>query len=175
MYHLGKKIKNNQDEYDAKCYLSIIYDSKKYFVFYLRFGLLPYILQIRNRFLTIPYTFEGTFMKTAQNKRSEARYGCDVPVEGKTGSEFDQTKTVDISRHGIGFISSHPIPVNQKIAVELALKPDTEPVLVIGVVKWVRKISDGDKYRVGMTFSEVISGSPTRLDKYFNAGHSAKV
>lgn len=106
-------------------------------------------------------------MKTAQNKRNEARYGCYVPVESKAGSEFDQTKTVDISRHGIGFVTSHPIPVNQKIAVELALKPDTEPVLVVGVVKWVRKLAEGDQYRVGMTFSEIISGSSTRLDKYF--------
>lgn len=107
-------------------------------------------------------------MKSEQNKRNEARYGCYVPVESKSGSEFDQTKTIDISRHGIGFVSSHPIPINQKIAVELALKPDTEPVLVVGVVKWVRKLSDGDKYRVGMTFSEIISGSSTRLDKYFS-------
>ncbi len=108
-------------------------------------------------------------MKTAQNKRSEDRYNCFVPVEGKTGSEFDQTRTVDISRHGIGFLSAHPIPLNQKIAVEIALKPNTEPVLVVGVVKWVRKISDADQYRVGMTFSEIISGSSTRLDKYFTS------
>ncbi len=105
-------------------------------------------------------------MKSAKDNRSEARYGCYVPVEGKSGSEFDQTKTIDISRHGIGFISSHAIPVNQKIAVELALKPNTEPVLVIGVVKWVRKLPDGKQYRVGMTFAEIISGSPTRLDKH---------
>lgn len=109
-------------------------------------------------------------MTTAQNKRTEARHDCYVPVEGKDGSEFDQTKTTDISRHGIGFLSAHSIPINQKIAVEIALKPNTEPVLVIGVVKWVRKLSDSDQYRVGMTFSEILSGSPARLDKYFNAG-----
>jgi c-di-GMP-binding flagellar brake protein YcgR len=108
-------------------------------------------------------------MTLAENKRTEARHDCYVPVESKDGSEFDQTKTVDISRHGIGFLSAHAIPINQKIAVEIALKPNTEPVLVIGVVKWVRKLSDSDQYRVGMTFSEVISGSPTRLNKYFNS------
>ncbi len=107
-------------------------------------------------------------MATASNKRTETRHDCYVPVEGKDGSEFDQTKTVDISRHGIGFLSAHPIPINQKIAVEIALKPNTEPVLVIGVVKWVRKLSDNEQYRVGMTFSEIISGSQTRLDKYFS-------
>jgi hypothetical protein len=107
-------------------------------------------------------------MKTTSNQRTEERYNCYVPVEGKSGSEFDETKTVDISRHGIGFLSTHPIPLNQKIAVEIALKPNTEPVLVVGVVKWVRKISNSDQYRIGMTFSEIISGSPVRLDKYFS-------
>ena len=119
-----------------------------------------------NGFL-ISHTYPRMYMKSPQNKRTEARYGCSVPVEGKTGSEFDNTKTVDISRHGIGFVSDHPIPINQKIAVELALKPNTEPVLVIGVVKWVRKISDSSQYRVGMTFAEIVSGSGVRLDKYF--------
>ena len=108
-------------------------------------------------------------MGTAANQRTETRHNCFVPVEGKDGSEFDQTKTLDISRHGIGFLSSQPIAINQKIALEIVLKPNTEPVMVIGVVKWVRKIEVSDQYRVGMVFSEIISGSPTRLDKYFNS------
>jgi len=108
-------------------------------------------------------------MCAAVNQRSEARYNCFVPVEGKEGSEFDQTKTLDISRHGIGFISSHPVGINQKIALEIVLKPNTEPVMVIGVVKWVRKIGVSDQYRVGLVFSEIISGSSTRLDKYLSS------
>ena len=108
-------------------------------------------------------------MCPAANQRTEARYNCLVPVEGKEGSEFDQTKTLDISRHGIGFLSSHPIGINQKIALEIVLKPNTEPVMVIGVVKWVRKIEVSDQYRVGMVFSEIISGSESRLDKYLNS------
>ena len=103
------------------------------------------------------------------NQRSEPRYDCFVPVEGKSGSEFDRTRTVDISRHGIGFLSSQTIGINQKIALEIVLKPNTQPVMVIGVVKWVRKIEDSEQYRVGLVFSEVISGSPSRLDKYFSS------
>ena len=108
-------------------------------------------------------------MSPVANQRSESRYNCLVPVEGKQGSEFDQTKTLDISRHGIGFLSSHPIGINQKIALEIVLKPNTEPVMVIGVVKWVRKLGVSDQYRIGMVFSEIISGSPTRLDKYLTS------
>ena len=108
-------------------------------------------------------------MSAVANQRSEARYNCFVPVEGKQGYEYDQTKTLDISRHGIGLLSSHPININQKIAVEIVLKPNTEPVMVIGVVKWVRKIGVSDQYRVGMSFAEILSGSPTRLDKYLTS------
>ena len=108
-------------------------------------------------------------MSPASNQRSESRYNCYVPVEGKEGSEFDQTKTLDISKHGIGFLSAHPVGINQKIALEIVLKPNTEPVMVIGVVKWVRKLGDSEQYRVGMVFSEVLSGSPTRLDKYLTS------
>ena len=108
-------------------------------------------------------------MSSAVNQRTEARHNCFVPVEGKDGCEFDSTKTYDISRHGIGFLSSRPIEINQKIALEIVLKPNTEPVMVIGVVKWVRKIETSNQYRVGMVFSEIISGSPVRLDKYFNS------
>jgi hypothetical protein len=103
------------------------------------------------------------------NQRSEARHNCLVPVEGKKGSEFDQIKTLDISRHGLGLLSSHSVGVNQKIALEIVLKPNTEPVIVIGIVKWVRKLEDSDQYRVGMVFSEIISGSSTRLDKYLTS------
>ena len=108
-------------------------------------------------------------MGVETNQRSEARHNCFVPVEGKRGSEFDRTKTVDISRHGIGFLSSHPIGINQKIALEIVLKPNTEPVMVIGVVKWARKVGVSDQYRIGMVFSEIISGSSNRLDKYLTS------
>lgn len=108
-------------------------------------------------------------MCAAVNQRSEARYNCLVPVEGKEGCEFDRAKTLDISRHGIGFLSSQPIGINQKIALEIVLKPNTQPVMVIGLVKWVRKLEVSDQYRIGMVFSEVISGSETRLDKYLTS------
>jgi len=108
-------------------------------------------------------------MSAAANQRSEARFNCLVPIDGKEGSAFDRTKTFDISRHGMGIISSQHVGINQKIALEIVLKPNTEPVMVIGVVKWVRKLEVSDQYRVGLVFSEIISGSSTRLDKYFTS------
>jgi len=108
-------------------------------------------------------------MSAVSNQRVESRFDCFVPVEGKEGREFERTKTLDISRHGIGFLTSQAIGINQKIALEIVLKQNTEPVMVVGVVKWVRKIGITDQYRVGMVFSEIISGSSSRLDKYFTS------
>ena len=82
-------------------------------------------------------------------------------------SSFDQTQTVDISCHGIGFISSCPHNINEKIAIEIQLKPHTNPVLVIGVIKWVRRLSDSEQYRIGMNYDEISSGSRRRLGRYF--------
>jgi len=97
----------------------------------------------------------------------ETRNNCFVPVESKSDSSFDQTQTVDISCHGIGFISSCPHDINEKIAIEIQLKPNTYPVLVIGVVKWVRRLSDSEQYRIGMNYDEISSGSQRRLGQYF--------
>jgi c-di-GMP-binding flagellar brake protein YcgR len=107
-------------------------------------------------------------MENLANKRKSARFDCYVPVNGKEGAAFSSTRTVDISRDGIGFLSNHAIPLNEKVAIELALKPDAEPVLVIGEVKWVRKISDTDQYRIGLTFADVIDGSRDDIDSSLN-------
>ena len=111
-------------------------------------------------------------MKVLSEKRKNKRYQCHVPVDSKQGSSFDSSQTIDISRDGIGFISPHAIPLHEKIAVEIALTPDSDPVLVLGMVKWVCKITDSDQYRIGMSFLEVLSGSPRRLGKYFQADHA---
>ena len=104
-------------------------------------------------------------MMNVENKRKTPRFDCFVPVEGKASSVFSSTKTVDISRDGIGFLSSRPVALKERIAIELALKPDTDPVLVIGEVKWVRKLSDSDQYRIGLTFSDIIDGSKDALNE----------
>ncbi|NLE64321.1 MAG: PilZ domain-containing protein [Elusimicrobia bacterium] len=103
-------------------------------------------------------------METWADKRKSRRFNCLVPVDGKDGAVFATSRTVDISRDGIGFISNRSVPLHEKIAIELALKPDSEPVLVIGEVKWVRKIADGDQYRIGLTFSDIIDGTKDELD-----------
>lgn len=106
-------------------------------------------------------------MNNMTNLRKSERYHCYVPIEGKAGSIFESSQTVDISKGGIGFFSNKEIPLNKKIAIEIALAPEGESVIVIGQVQWVRQLSN--IYRIGMRFANVISGSRSRLDQYFRS------
>jgi len=102
-----------------------------------------------------------------ENRRA-SRQSCLVPVDSKPGTIFDQVRTVDISPGGIGFVSSAKLPLRKKIAVELLLTPDADPVLVLGEVRWVKPIAESELYRVGMKFvKSVADNSRTRLKQYF--------
>ena len=102
-----------------------------------------------------------------KNRRKSERQTCLVPVEGKPGSPFASTQTVDISKKGIGFISKKKIPLDKKIAIELDLEGETEPALVMGQVKWVSRIRHSSYYRVGMLLTQDLStGSRTYLKNY---------
>jgi hypothetical protein len=106
-------------------------------------------------------------MKAKCEMRKNLRLDCFVPVEGKSGSAFAGVRTVDIGRGGVGLISNRPIPINEKIVVQLDLTAEGEPVLVLGQVKWVSKIKNSNNFRVGMTFcDEVAARSRSRLLKY---------
>ncbi len=99
------------------------------------------------------------------NKRKYRRFPCFVPVNGKAGSPFDTSATVDFSKYGFGFISQERIPLNKEITIEIDLGVEEDPIFVTGTVKWVRK--EHDKFRVGIFFKNVLKGSKSRLDKFF--------
>ena len=67
----------------------------------------------------------------------------------------------------IGFVSSHALSFKQKIPIELALSPEGDPLLVEGEVQWIRPLSIRKKYRVGLTFKNILNGSKSRLEQYF--------
>lgn len=106
-------------------------------------------------------------MKTSEHRKID-RTACFVPIDGKEGGIFDDIHTVDISRGGVGFISSQPIPLHKKIAVEVELGSGKDPVLMMGEVRWVRPFKNANAYRIGMKFIKVLSlGSRSRLTQYF--------
>jgi len=109
----------------------------------------------------------STAVKIDGNKRKSIRHGCMVPVEGKRGTAFDRSQTVDISRTGAGLIVHNYVAVNTKMALEIELKPDAEPVLALGQVKWVRQLPGLEAYRLGISFTQLETDSKSRLNKYF--------
>jgi c-di-GMP-binding flagellar brake protein YcgR len=103
------------------------------------------------------------------NQRKNNRLNCLVPVEGKSGTAFDHIKTVDFSKGGLGFVSEAKIPLGKKIAIEIQLGIQEEPIHAIGEVRWVRKIQGTDMYRLGMYFKSVLPGGKNRLNEFFTS------
>ena len=104
-------------------------------------------------------------VKTVQNQRKNMRHDCIVPIEGKRGTAFSGSQTVDISRSGAGLIVQKPIPLNTKMAVQLDLTEDGDPIIAIGEVRWVSQLPDSNTYRVGLSF-DVPSDARSRLNTF---------
>ena len=105
-------------------------------------------------------------MAKASDKRSHARFQCAVPVEGKKGTAFNQSQTIDISRGGVGLIVNNRVAVNSRMAVELNLAADSEPVLAMGQVRWVQRLPDSG-YRLGIAFDQLEAGFQAAFRKQF--------
>ena len=101
------------------------------------------------------------------NKRRSERVSCAVPVDSKKGGLFDQVQTIDFSRGGLGFVSHQRIPINKRVAIELDLFDELEPVVVVGRVRWVRTNGDSETYRIGLAFEDILSGAKSRIAEYF--------
>jgi len=101
-----------------------------------------------------------------ENRKND-RHVCLVPIEGKKGSVFDGTQSVDFSKGGLGFISKRRISVNEEIPIEIELTADDKPVFVIGKVQWAQRILGSKQYRIGVIFKDVLHGSKSRLSQYF--------
>lgn len=106
-------------------------------------------------------------MSKIEKRRKTKRIDCVVPVESKEGGIFDHVKTIDFGRGGVGFVCDHEIPLNQEIAIELDLTEEGEPAYVIGKVRWVQPIEKSKQFRIGLSFDDMLRGSKTRLNKYF--------
>ena len=104
--------------------------------------------------------------KKKKEKRRTIRRECFVPVESKEGTIFENSQTVDISPSGIGFITPQNVTLQKRIPVAIAFNPESDPIIVIGQVKWVRYIPAENYYRVGINFKDVLMGSKSDLKQF---------
>ena len=101
-----------------------------------------------------------------QENRQKSRASCRVPVLCKKGTLLENSLTRDISESGIGLLAQKFVPKDTNLIMEIALSPNAEPVLAVGKVKWVRKVGYGDRYRLGMEFTDISRNAKTRLSGY---------
>ncbi len=106
--------------------------------------------------------------KVSQDKRRNARYHCAVPVEAKRGTAFETSRTVDVSKNGAGLIVNKPIRVDSKMAVELQLAADGEPIIAIGRVTWIQQLPSTSLYRVGLAFTDLEDKLKNKIDRFFD-------
>lgn len=105
-------------------------------------------------------------MTKQANQRKQKRHFCAVPVDAQENSAFADTLTTDISQGGLGMVSSKKVKPHQKIAVQLELTPEGDPVLAVGRVKWVRVETENGSYRFGLHLEKLINGTKAQLKKY---------
>ncbi|MBM3252121.1 MAG: PilZ domain-containing protein [Candidatus Omnitrophica bacterium] len=101
-----------------------------------------------------------------QERRQFYRDQCQVPVLCKRGALLENSITRDISQSGIGLLVQKFVPKDTNLIMELSLAPKTEPILAVGQVKWIRKVGYGDRYRLGMQFTDLSPGAKNRLSDY---------
>ena len=70
---------------------------------------------------------------------------------------------------GIGLLVQKFVPKDTNMIMEISLAPRTEPLLAVGKVKWIRKVGYGDKYRLGMQFTDISRGAKGRLSEYLTS------
>ena len=99
-------------------------------------------------------------------KRTSPRIDCRVPVLCRKGTLFDNSQTLDVSKGGIGLLSSKFVPLNTNLVMEIALTPKSEPLLAVGKVKWVQKLGAQERYRLGMAFTDISQDCRGRLSEY---------
>ena len=90
-----------------------------------------------------------------QDNRQHERMSCRVPILCKRGTLLENSLTRDISQRGIGLLVQRFVPKDTNLILELSLSPKTEPIMAVGRVKWIRKVGYGDRYRLGMEFTDI--------------------
>jgi Tfp pilus assembly protein PilZ len=88
-------------------------------------------------------------------------------------TSLGQTYSLDISRHGICFISNAPLAANARLTINLALPRAAHPLPLTGRVAWIRP-ETGDqsgkpRYKIGVEFVNVTPARQRELNRFVEA------
>ena len=85
---------------------------------------------------------------------------------GKVGKKED-LKICNLSKEGVGVVSSQPLGVGEKVHIEMKIPGDNIPVVLPGEIAWASApAQDSCHYQGGVKFRDVSNEDKARLLEY---------
>lgn len=94
-------------------------------------------------------------------KRKHSRFNTGVPMQYRYLTKVSNALSRDIGRGGVCFTATDFIPVNTLLFV--ALLPKDEPLRASGKIVWVQKVPYGERYNIGLQFTEINDYNKERI------------
>ncbi len=94
-------------------------------------------------------------------KRATTRFRASLPVQFRYLTKINNALTHDLSEGGLSFTTNDFIPVNTQLFV--AVLPKEEPLRAGGTVVWVQKMPYGDRYNIGVKFTDINAYNKARI------------
>jgi Tfp pilus assembly protein PilZ len=94
-------------------------------------------------------------------KRTGTRFNVSLALQYRYLTKLNNALSRDVSEGGLSFTTSDFIPLNTQLFV--ALLPKDEPLRATGQVVWVRKVPYGDRYNVGLKFTDISAYNKARI------------
>lgn len=103
-------------------------------------------------------------------KRECPRYDLRIPLSYKKieakSREFKGSLLKNISLGGVRLSVYELLPQNLKLALEIPLRPGLKPIEAHSRVAWVRSLSYGEQYDIGVEFLKVSKEDNEQLAKF---------
>jgi hypothetical protein len=96
-----------------------------------------------------------------QEKRTTTRFRNSLPIQYRYLTKVNNALTHDLSEGGLSFTTNDFIPVNTQLSVSIL--PKDEPLRAGCTVVWVQKMAYGDRYNVGMKFTDINAYNKARI------------
>ena len=96
-----------------------------------------------------------------EEKRANTRFRTSIPVQYRYLTKVNNALTHDLSETGLSFTTNDFIPVNTQVFI--AILPKEEPLRAGGRVVWIQKVPFGDRYNVGLKFTDLNAYNQARI------------
>jgi len=144
---------------------------------FVNIGLLPYFSKkgaFMVRHVPASIHMKKIYVGLDLRKASRIEYHADVQVFS-LGKKVELSKTIDISEHGLCYISGIPLTTDTKIKLKLSLgtHKGAMPVVLYCTVAWIKAVGGSKrrakKYMVGLEFTRVLPRDRLLLTRFIRS------